>query len=320
MNVKTREKDVKSLSVGWGEVEVVAINPSKEELIKLMDIGEEYQEDFKDPVYCGEKEGIETARIAFYVKNIKTNKINPISFFLEKRVRMSKDGNKMQFVNCHGLTGWADSKENLMSFFTHFENVLDWKATDGTINKRYTVGSKPNTVETLGEKFTREAMVGEEELYNFVRDWLVSVDYRDVDTNLLMATDKFFAGDFKELQDLVGSSIVSTIVVPYTIKTREVDGVEKEFQHISNKFCLPGSQAKLLRNYMLDNNKLAVIMEKHATKRKLTPVEAFYAETMDTEYGIKEFYLPYECQDYTEDMNYINSTENSAVTEENDIF
>ena len=51
MNVKTREKDVKSLSVGWGEVEVVAINPSKEELIKLMDIGEEYQEDFKDPVY-----------------------------------------------------------------------------------------------------------------------------------------------------------------------------------------------------------------------------------------------------------------------------
>ncbi len=61
-------------------------------------------------------------------------------------------------------------------------------------------------------------------------------------------------------------------------------------------------------------------MEKHATKRKLTPVEAFYAETMDTEYGIKEFYLPYECQDYTEDMNYVNSTENSAVTEENDIF
>ncbi len=100
MNVKTREKDVKSLSVGWGEVEVVAINPSKEELIKLMDIGEEYQEDFKDPVYCGEKEGIETARIAFYVKNIKTNKINPISFFLEKEVKLRRDVNRRKLENC----------------------------------------------------------------------------------------------------------------------------------------------------------------------------------------------------------------------------
>ena len=71
---ETKEVSFKRYT-GIGNVNVLAINPTKAELAKL---GREVEE---EPVYVTEKDGVKSIRLSLYVKPIEVDEILTMSFF-----------------------------------------------------------------------------------------------------------------------------------------------------------------------------------------------------------------------------------------------
>lgn len=157
---------------------------------------------------------------------------------------------------------------------------------------------------------------------NFVKNWLLGIDYRNTETDLLLDMKKVFQGNFKELQSLLKMD-VGSVVVNYAIKSVEKDGELKDYQTISNKFFMQGANMRLLRNYGLTPEKLDIIKEKYASeslKKSLIPVEKFFAEISDAENGISKgnvFYVPFEATEYDPNMNYVTTTDSVVVNDSN---
>jgi hypothetical protein len=273
--------------VGVFEAEVVAVNPDKEELEKLLD--RTFEED-KEIEYLGEKEGVSTVRIGFYLKEVKTGEIYNVSFFLENRTRTNKDETKFQFINSVGQTSWAAEEDDLGEWFTKDRDV-------------------------------RKAKVGEEELYNFLRNWLSKLDFRDADAVLSLDSKKLFKGNVKDIADQVGSEFTSTVVALATVKTKEVDGEVKSMQVINNKNFLPGYNIKFFNKKFTqkDADRIAGILkgDDKDAKKKVKAYERFIASVMDSEYPVKQFYGTSltALHDYDEAEN---PTTSEAVVQEDD--
>ena len=323
MNVAQKEtKETKRLLIGWSEVDVVAVNPTKEKLMKLLEIDdEEVKSKFKEPEYTGEKDGDATARVVFYVKNKKTNQVDNVTFSL-KNVEQKSKTEKSLYLNQVGETQWTDSEDNLWDSFKNFQQVLTWEG-NGEVSERYFKGARPKDIKVIAPKKYRKAVVGESDLVEFIKAWLLSVDYNNVDTDLLLDTKKLFSGNFRELESLFGLN-VGTVVVNYAVKNVEKDGEYKEYQTVSNKFFLSGNNAKMLRNYGLTAEKLEVIKEKYNSdtqKKSLTPIELFFAKVTDEANGISKsdvFYTPFEQQVYDSSMNYVMTTNNVVDSTDSD--
>lgn len=102
--------------IGIGTASVLAVNPTREELNKI------YGNDSNtDPiVYNSTREidgkAIPTARISFVIKldaadNNGIDFITTLNFNLEKRNRVSMDGNKVQVIDEYGRTSWVTQDE-----------------------------------------------------------------------------------------------------------------------------------------------------------------------------------------------------------------
>src|SRR5690606_20188722 len=104
MAIKSRVKETTnnnfSKRIGIGEFEVVAVNPSREELNEMFSFNPE--ENKEEIVYVKEKEieledgdtiTVEGAKISFYLKDVKSGNVllTPLSFYLENRERSNKD-------------------------------------------------------------------------------------------------------------------------------------------------------------------------------------------------------------------------------------
>ena len=298
---ETQEK--KQLYVGFSEVDIISVSPNKEELIKLLGITEDKQEEFKEPSYESEKDGNQTVRLDFWVKSKKTNNLDKITFFLENTPRVSKDGNKNEYINQLGATQFVDSEDNLFDNFKAFQNVLSW-IKDGNVTPKWVAGAKPNEVEVVEKKSYRKALKGESELMEFLKNALTGIDYRAFDTNLLLDMKKLFSGNFKELQQLIGNDLTS-VVVCYAVKTVEKDGETKDYQSISNKYFSQGVNMKLFRNFKYDNTTLEGLAGKVESK-KATPVEKLIYESSFGDYKIKDFFIPSDLQPYSDDLNPIS--------------
>lgn len=107
MAFKAGEESVAyKLYTGLTDVQVVAINPTKDEAEKL---GIRMN---NDPVYLSTDDttGNRKVRLDVYVKSKETDRIDKMAFFLEEVFKTSSNGN-LQFINDFGVSTWAPSAE-----------------------------------------------------------------------------------------------------------------------------------------------------------------------------------------------------------------
>lgn len=221
--VSGKKREIKSFEkqVGVFEATVVAINPNREELEKLLGIP-----DLKDdPTYLkeDEKDGLQKLNVTIWLKEIMNGQLFNVRFYLKDKYRTNKDESKNQYINTAGNTGWADEEANLPA----------WILKDG--------------------RDVRQAHIGEEELYNFCRSWLSQLDTRDPDTILQFDWKKLMKGNVKELTDLIGESdaednFTGTVVALATIRTADnAEGEATDYQQVYNRNFLPGYTMKFFK-------------------------------------------------------------------------
>lgn len=195
------------LQTGIFEGEVVAINPTKDELGELW--GTDKIE--KEIEYTKEtQEGDDAVTLSFFLKEAKSGDLFNPRFFLINKDRENKDKTKKQYINLSGATTWSDSPNNLPDWFSKYDY--------------------------------RVAKVGEEELYSFLKGWLNLLDWNTNED--LLDNKKLFKGNVKELKDLMKSEYAATVTAMAIIKEGEKDGEKKLYQGVYNKAFLPGNTIK----------------------------------------------------------------------------
>jgi len=260
---REQQESQKRLKIGVGEVKVLAINPSTEEYSSVLGI--ELKEDSKATEYLGEsKDNNTTLRLDIWVENVKTKERDKITYFLENKERVNKDGTKKQYINQEGACSWADDPNNLPDWFKKREY--------------------------------RVAYNGEEELHNFLRTWLGKLDVREKG-ELLLEWKPLMKGNVKELTSMLGSEYETNVVVLYTVKSQEKEGETKNYQSIYNKQLLPAYNMKFFRN--VDYNKEEVQNALKSKKPKdLKPHEKFVVNVSNPEHGCRESFTLSEMKEF----------------------
>lgn len=262
---KTQTEFTKELFVGFTAVKVIAVNPTREELNKIL--GKEDSPEDKPITYAGnDQEGNDRMRILFVLQDEKTDKIFFHSFNLTNKVRKNKDGDKCQIVNSTCSTSWAplipklnkkgqpevdDEGKQVYTDNVNAEVIQDWFLN-------FTSKEKDGEKQILGQKKWRPALSGEEELVTLLRSWLGRLDFMDPETEVFVDTDKLFKENFKELRELIsldeeGKFTAGGLDTPFTVllgvRTDEEDSTKK-YQQIWGKAFLPAGFMKYINNGM----------------------------------------------------------------------
>ena len=254
------------LVVGLAEVKILCVNPSAEEYKEILGI--ELKEDSKATEYLGEsKDGNTTLRVNFWVEDIKTEKKFSLNYFLEDKERTNKDNTKQQYINNIGICSWADDVNNLPQWFT--------------------------------KRDYREAHVGEEELYSFLRTW-INIDYSQDDAELELNWKKLMRGRVDEIKELVGGSLVGNVVILATVVSKEKDGEYKEYQGVY-KEVIPAYTLKQFR--LVDYSSTETLERLKAKKPKELKAWERFALSVSGEYGCRDFYSLKELHDYDPSEN-----------------
>ena len=204
------EKDFPK-KVGLFEARVVAINPTREEYADVLN--RQLSEESKADQYLGtSKEGNARLRLDFWLEETKTNDKYKLTFFIENKEKENKDLTKKQYINNVGRCTWADSENNLPSWFK--------------------------------EREYRVARVGEEDLYNFLRSWLSNIDFSKKSATLEVNFSKLLKGNVSELKEQITGEWSNHLVAMATISSKETDEGVKEFQNVYNKAFLPAYSIK----------------------------------------------------------------------------
>ena len=225
--------------IGVAPVKVLATNPTKAELESLYNTTLD-----KDVEYTGvqDNEGTKVpyARIDFVVKTVpeKSNGIEmttKISYFVRKEYRFNRDKSKVQVIDKYGRTAWVTKEQ------ANAHEIPQYKNGPANLDKDY-----------------RPAYVGEEDLTNFIKTYLnipnvqkyVDGKWELVDNPSecearLDGIDKFFAGDFKELKEIMSYQPNNKVKVLFGVRTTD-DG--KQYQAAYTQM--------VLRNGVTDFSKL----------------------------------------------------------------
>lgn len=245
MSIKGKQREQKEFAkkfyVGFTTVKVVAVNPSREEINKL--VGKEDSPDDKEMVYLGEdQEGNERLRLAFWLKDVKTGELYPYSFNLTNKERRNKDNTKVQIINSTCGTTWVPVDEN-------------GKVDESAIPNWFTTFTDREN-QVLGTKKWRKALAGEEELGTLLRSWLGKLNFMDADTEVLVDTKKLFKENYKELRELItldekdeftGEGYDTPFVALLGVRTDEADSTKK-YQQVWGKGFLSESFMKYINN------------------------------------------------------------------------
>lgn len=268
--------------VGLFEAKVIAINPTVEQFKDVL--GMELKEDSKQTEYLSERDGNTVLRIDFWLEEVKSGDKFKVNFFLEDKERENKDGTKQQYINEVGACSWADDPNNLPEWF---------KGRD-----------------------YRQAYVGEEDLYNFLRLWLCELDYRNDSTTLQIDWKKLMKGNVRDLKDQIGGEYCGNIGAMAIVVVKEKDGESKEYQGIYNKAFLPSYS---LKNFRLVDYSNPEVLKQLANKKSkdLKPHERFVVNVTG-EYGCKDYYTLKDIQDYNPDDNLVAS--DKFISEDGDDY
>lgn len=258
--------------VGLFEAKVVAVNPDAEEYKEKLGI--ELKENSKATEYLGKSQNDKTTlRIDFWLEEIKNKERFKVTFFLEDKEKVNKDGTKKQYINNIGTCSWAADANDLPEWFAKREY--------------------------------RVAFVGEEELYNFLKTWLGNLDYSKPITTLQLEWKSLMKGNVKDIRSQINGEYSTNIVALATVKTVEKDGETKEYQGVYNKAFLPYYDIKHFRN--VDYTKQNTINGLRTKKSKeLKPYERFVLNVTG-EYGCKDFYILKDLKEYSSEDNLVAS-------------
>jgi hypothetical protein len=277
MNIGGKKRESTQLpeftkKVGLFEAKVIAINPDAEEYKEV--IGMELKEDSKALEYLGENQDGDTKlRVDVWLEEVKNGDKFKVSFFLEDKERVNKDGSKTQYINNIGSCSWADDPNNLAEWFT--------------------------------KRDYRKAYVGEEDFYNFLRTWLGDLDYRDAETTLQLEWKKLMKGNLKDLKAQIDGEYCTNVVALATIRTVIKEDETKEYQGVYSKGFLPAYAIKQFR--LVDFNNPSIIEGLKRKKSKdLKPYERFVLDVTG-EYGCKDFYILKDIRDYNPEDNLVAS-------------
>lgn len=260
--------------VGVGSVFVTNVNPSKAELEALYGVTLE-----KDPEYVstatiqipgGEKQ-VPQVRLDFIVKTDpeKNNGIDTTtkaSFFLRKEYRFNKDQSKVQIIDIYGRTAWV-TKEELKN-----KSIPQYSNGPANIDPDY-----------------RPCYIGEEELTNFIKDYLnipnpqnyvdgkwVNKPKEEMDNAQarLDKVEQFFTGDVKELKTILSFQPKNKVKCAFYIK---VTSDNREYQSIYTQ--------KFLRNGVREYSRLKKDVEDRQAAGAL--VDAIFSFEELKEYTIE---------------------------------
>lgn len=256
--------------VGLFEAKVIAINPDAEEYKETLGI--ELKEDSKALEYLGEnRDGNKTLRVDFWLEEIKNKEKYKVTFFLENKEKVNKDGTKKQYINNVGTCSWASDANDLPEWFAKREY--------------------------------RVAFVGEDELYSFLQTWLGNLDYRDAETTLQLDWKNMMKGNLKDIKSQIGGEYCVNIMALATIKTVEKDGEVKEYQGVYNKAFLPAYDIKQFR--VTDYSKSDVLNSLRAKKTKDLKRYERFVINVTGEYGCKDFYILKDLKEYSAGDNIV---------------
>jgi hypothetical protein len=250
MAVKGKQKEqkefVKELFVGFTAVKVVALNPNREQLNKLL--GKETTPEDKELTYLGtDTEGHDRLRLAFWLKDDKNDKLFVHSFNVTNKERKNKDGDKCQLVNSTCSTTWAP-------YIKKGDDVTD--KVDETVIQDWFVNFTNKEKEIQGPKKWRKALAGEEELATLLRSWLGRLDFMDTKTEVMVDMKKLFKENYKELRELISldengvfnaDGLDTPFVVLLGVRTDENDSTKK-YQQVWSKAFLPNGFIKYINN------------------------------------------------------------------------
>lgn len=202
--------------IGVAPVFVVGTNPDKAELEGLYNNTLD-----KAPEYIGNQnvngKDVPYARIDFIVKTDaeKCNGIDfttKIAYFVRKEYRFNKDMTKVQVIDKYGRTAWVTKEQANAHEIPVYAN-----GNPANIDKDY-----------------RPCYVGEEDLTNFIKTYLnipnvqkyvdgkwVLVDNPAECEARLDGIDKFFAGDFKELKEIMSYQPNNKVKVMFGVRTAD---------------------------------------------------------------------------------------------------
>lgn len=276
---KKREPVEFSRKVGLFEGTVVAINPDITEYKEQLGI--ELNEDSKSVEYLGEsRDGNTTLRVDFWMETKDGEKFR-VSFFLEDKVRSNKDGTKIQYINNIGVCSWAEDPNDLPDWFKKREY--------------------------------REAHVGEEELYEFIKTWLGKLDVFDNESILEFDWKQLMKGNLNDIKNEIGGEWCTNVVAMATIVTKEKDDGEiKEYQGVYNKAFLPVYSLKHFK--MKDYDNPDVIKTLTAKKTKDLKIHEKFVLKVTGEYGCEDYFILKELSDYDPSANFAASKKTISET------
>ncbi len=210
MALKGTEKEQKNYSkyVGLFNANVVAVNPTKTELEKLLGTKIE-----KDPEYTGNDSdtGAKKVTLSFWLKEENQGNLFNVRFNMQDTAVVAKSGKK-QWIDNIGNTSYADSPSQVPQFIQESGRPL------------------------------RQAMKGEELLYKFLRAWLNDLNYQDLSTELVLDDWKgLMKGNTTELRAAIDGYQSKTVAALATVRTAE-DG--KEYQGVYSYEFLPSYAMK----------------------------------------------------------------------------
>ena len=259
--------------IGVAPVKVLATNPTKSELEALYNTPLE-----RDVEYIGtqnvEGKDVPYARIDFVVRTDaeKCDGIEmttKVSYFIRKEYRFNGEKTKVQVIDKYGRTAWVTKEQ------ANAHEIPEYKNGPANLDKDY-----------------RPCYVGEEDLTNFIKTYLnipnvqkyVNGKWELVDNPAecearLDGIDKFFAGDFKELKEIMSYQPNNKVKVLFGVRTTD-DG--KQYQAAYTQM--------VLRNGVTDFSKLDKDLQERkangaysTTEFAVTPIHEYNVESTKVE-------------------------------------
>ena len=278
---KENQEFVKKVGLFTGRV--IAVNPSEEEYESVLGIT---LDEGRTLEYLGEKDGNTTLRIDIWTEDKEGDK-RKVSFFLEDKIRTNKEETKIQYINKTGVCSWADDPNNLP----------EWFAKGGY----------------------REAHVGEEELYEFLRMWLGKLDYRDAETVLEIDWKKLMKNNLSDIREQIDGEYCNDEGVGELgiIITKEKDGEIKEYQGVYNKAFLPPYSLKYFRiiDYSKEEERAKLLAKK---SKELRLHEKFVLKVYNDYSGCKDYFELKDLHEYNPQDNPVNSTQSKIESDSPD--
>lgn len=289
----------KKLYTGIFSATVKAVNPDKEELAEL--IGYELKENANEQKYEDtDKDGNEVVIISFWEQTPEKQWFNS-RFRITDKICTNKDGTKTQYVNQLGDATYVDDEKNLPNWFKHF--------TD-----------KDNNI--IGDKYVRKALIGEANLYNFIKSWLGKVDWFSADTKILIDdmkklfrnVDKYVADEYKTLlPGTDNAKYTDDIVALAVIYTGEKDDKIVHYQNVYGEY-LP---AKIKDGSRYNVNTLSLINMSVNSNNWSNPRLKKWLAQLESEFGCKDAYTVGSLTEFNPELH--QQSGNTTLKQEGDV-